>query len=180
MSSESDDTLARSFSASAARSADLEHQIAQHPERFRVLTGDRPTGALHLGHYFGTLTNRVRLQRAGVEVFVVIADYQVITDRDSVGALSANVRELVLDYLAAGLDAEAATVLTHSAVPALNQLMLPFLSLVTASELRRNPTVKAAAATTGDRALSGPLLTYPVHQGRRHTVLPRQPRPRRA
>ena len=72
-----------------ARSAQtLEERVRAHPERFRVLTGDRPTGPLHLGHYFGTLANRVRLQRAGVEVFLVIADYQVITDRDGVGDLS--------------------------------------------------------------------------------------------
>ena len=153
-----------SFTVSAARSAHLEQRIAQHPGDFRVLTGDRPTGALHLGHYFGTLANRVRLQRAGVEVFVVIADYQVITDRDSVGHLARNVDDLLLDYLAAGIDPETATVFTHSAVPALNQLMLPFLSLVTAAELRRNPTVKAESEATGERALSGLLLTYPVHQ----------------
>lgn len=153
-----------SFTVSAARSAHLDQQITQHPGDFRVLTGDRPTGALHLGHYFGTLANRVRLQRAGVEVFVVIADYQVITDRDSVGHLSRNVDDLLLDYLAAGIDPETATVFTHSAVPALNQLMLPFLSLVTAAELRRNPTVKAESEATGERALSGLLLTYPVHQ----------------
>jgi len=156
------DTTAASFAVSAARSAHLEAQIAERPADFRVLTGDRPTGALHLGHYFGTLANRVRLQRAGVDVFVVIPDYQVITDRDSVGQLSRNVDELLLDYLAAGIDPDTATVFTHSAVPALNQLMLPFLSLVTAAELRRNPTVKAEA--TGERAMSGLLLTYPVHQ----------------
>lgn len=142
----------------------LEREIAEHPERFRVLTGDRPTGPLHLGHYFGTLANRVRLQRAGVEVFVVIADYQVVTDRDGVGELSGNVRELLLDYLAAGIDPAAATIFAHSAVPALNQLMLPFLSLVSVAELHRNPTVKAEAAAVGARALSGLLLTYPVHQ----------------
>ena len=157
-------TVTDSFTVSAARSADLEVQIAQRPEQFRVLTGDRPTGALHLGHYFGTVANRVRLQRAGVEVFVVIADYQVITDRDGVGNLSDNVRALLLDYLAAGIDPTTATIFTHSAVPALNQLVLPFLSLVTAAELRRNPTVKAEAEATGERAVSGLLLTYPVHQ----------------
>ena len=153
-----------SFSVSAARSAQVEQRLAAHPGAFRVLTGDRPTGALHLGHYFGTLANRVRLQRAGVEVFLVIADYQVITDRDSVGNLPGNVRELLLDYLAAGIDPTTATIFAHSAVPALNQLMLPFLSLVTDAELHRNPTVKAEAEASGDRALSGLLLTYPVHQ----------------
>jgi tryptophanyl-tRNA synthetase len=157
-------TTTDSFDVSAARSAHLEGQIAEHPERFRVLSGDRPTGALHLGHFFGTLANRVRLQRAGVKLFVVIADYQVITDRDHVGDLSSNVHELLLDYLAAGIHPETATVFAHSAVPALNQLMLPFLSLVTAAELRRNPTVKAEAEATGERALTGLLLTYPVHQ----------------
>lgn len=157
-------TTDASFAVSAARSAQLEAQIAERPADFRVLTGDRPTGALHLGHYFGTLANRVRLQRAGVEVLVVIPDYQVITDRDSVGHLAENVTELLLDYVAAGIDPESATVFTHSAVPALNQLMLPFLSLVTAAELRRNPTVKAEAEATGERAMSGLLLTYPVHQ----------------
>ncbi len=97
-------------SAPTAPSQPLEQQVRDHPERFRVLTGDRPTGPLHLGHYFGTLANRVRLQRAGVEVFLVIADYQVITDRDGVGDLSASVREVVLDYLAAGIDPARATI----------------------------------------------------------------------
>jgi len=129
-----------------------------------MLTGDRPTGPLHIGHYLASLRNRVRLQDKGVETFVVIADYQVITDRDSVGEIGANVRGLVLDYLAAGLDPERTTIFTHSAVPALNQLMLPFLSLVTDAELRRNPTVKDELALSDGRPLSGLLLTYPVHQ----------------
>ncbi len=158
------DSSSESFAVTAVRSAALEERIVADPGRFRVLTGDRPTGPLHLGHYFGTLANRVRLQRAGVEVFLVIADYQVITDRDSVGDLSGNVRELLLDYLAAGIDPTTATIFTHSAVPALNQLMLPFLSLVSVAELHRNPTVKAEAEAAGTRALSGLLLTYPVHQ----------------
>lgn len=146
------------------RSAELEQQIRDHPGQFRVLTGDRPTGPLHLGHYVGTLANRVRLQGAGVELFVVIADYQVITDRDVAGDVRGTVTELLLDYLATGIDPDRATVFTHSAVPALNQLLLPFLSLVTVSELQRNPTVKAEARAIGGRAMSGLLLTYPVHQ----------------
>jgi len=152
-------------SSPTAPSQPLEQQVRDHPQRFRVLTGDRPTGPLHLGHYFGTLANRVRLQRAGVEVFLVIADYQVITDRDDVGDLSASVREVVSDYLAAGIDPARATIFTHSAVPALNQLVVPFLSLVTVAELGRNPTVKAEAdATRARRGMSGLLFTYPVHQ----------------
>lgn len=139
-------------------------QVAADPARHRVLTGDRPTGPLHLGHYFGTLLNRVRLQRQGVETFLVVADYQVITDRLSPGEVAANVREVVLDNLAAGIDPERTTVFAHSAVPALNQLMLPFLSLTTVAELQRNPTVKDEAAASGLAAISGLLLTYPVHQ----------------
>jgi tryptophanyl-tRNA synthetase len=130
----------------------------------RVLTGERPTGALHLGHYFATLAHRVHLQNTGKEVFLVVADYQVITDRDAVGDLPAVVDELLLDYLAAGIDPAVTTIFTHSAVPALNQLMLPFLSLVTEAELRRNPTVKAELQASGERPLSGLLFTYPVHQ----------------
>ena len=164
--------LTASVSAAQRRSAELEQQITTDPGRFRVLTGDRPTGPLHLGHYVGTVANRVRLQAAGVEVFLVIADYQVITDRDVAGDVRGNVRELLLDYLAAGIvpsgsagsPQDGATIFTHSAVPALNQLLLPFLSLVSVAELQRNPTVKAEAAATGGRGMSGLLLTYPVHQ----------------
>ena len=153
-----------SFTVAAVRSAALESAIAARPQDFRVLSGDRPTGPLHLGHYLGTVANRIRLQRLGVEVFVLIADYQVVTDRDGVGRMSANVLELLADHLAAGIDPATATVFTHSAVPALNQLVLPFLSLVTDSELHRNPTVRAEDAASGSRPLSGLLLTYPVHQ----------------
>ncbi|MFC5908504.1 tryptophan--tRNA ligase [Streptacidiphilus monticola] len=130
----------------------------------RVLTGDRPTGPLHLGHYFGSLQNRVRLQREGVQLFLVIADYQVLTDRDVAERLQENVEGLVLDYLAAGVDPQETVVFTHSAVPALNQLLLPFLSLVSVSELRRNPTVKDEIAHSQQSAVSGLMFTYPVHQ----------------
>ncbi|MFE9421524.1 tryptophan--tRNA ligase [Kitasatospora sp. NPDC006697] len=132
-----------------------------HP---RVLTGDRPTGRFHLGHYFGTLQNRVRLQAEGAELFVVIADYQVLTDRDVAERLAEYVEELVLDYLAVGIDPERAVIFTHSAVPGLNQLLLPFLSLISAAELRRNPTVKDEIAHSQQSAVSGLMLTYPVHQ----------------
>src|SRR3954464_8838893 len=153
-----------SFSRAVARSAELDAEITRHPERFRVLTGDRPTGPLHLGHLFGTLANRVRLQHPGVDVLVLVADYQVIADRDDLGDLPATVHGLLLDQLAAGLDPDRTTFFRHSAVPALNQLMLPFLSLVTVAELQRNPTVKAELEATGSRPMSGLLLTYPVHQ----------------
>ncbi|MCV0334032.1 tryptophan--tRNA ligase [Microbacterium sp.] len=152
-----------SFTATAQRSTEVADAVARHPERFRVLTGERPTGVLHLGHYFGTIRERVRLQDAGVETFLVLADYQVITDRDTTAHVRDNVYGAVLDYLAAGIDPQRTTIFTHSSVPALNQLLLPFLSLVTEAELHRNPTVKSELEASG-RALSGLLLTYPVHQ----------------
>ena len=160
ISSDIDASLARS----TARSLEIERELAKDPSRFRILTGDRPTGNLHIGHYFGSLENRVRLASLGVETMVLIADYQVITDRDGVGPIRERVYSLLADYLAAGLDEEHVTFFTHSSVPALNQLMLPFLSVVTDAELRRNPTVKAETDDTGDRPMSGLMLTYPVHQ----------------
>ena len=159
-SSTSDASLQRTL----ARSAEIEREIETDPSRFRIMTGDRPTGNLHLGHYFGSLANRVRLQNAGVETLILIADYQVITDRDGTGPIRERVLGMIADYLAIGLDPTRTTIYAHSAVPALNQLMLPFLSLVTDAELRRNPTVKAEQEAAGDRPLSGLLLTYPVHQ----------------
>nr|WP_089776105.1 tryptophan--tRNA ligase [Ruania alba] len=157
-------TADRSLATAVGRSADIEAQLAADPTGFRVLTGDRPTGRLHLGHYLGTLRNRVRLQNLGVETMLLVADYQVITDRDDAGPIAQRVRDLVTDYLAIGIDPARTTIFAHSAVPALNQLMLPFLSLVTDSELRRNPTVKAEFEASGGRPMSGLLLTYPVHQ----------------
>lgn len=152
-----------SYAATVARMPALRGAIAAAPEKHRVLTGERPTGPLHLGHLLGTIVERVRLQRAGVETFVILADYQVVTDREVAERLPEYVRGAVLDQLAAGLDPQATTFFVHSAVPALNQLMLPFLSLVSEAELHRNPTVRAEHALSG-RALSGLMLTYPVHQ----------------
>ncbi|MBV9025831.1 MAG: tryptophan--tRNA ligase [Streptomycetaceae bacterium] len=152
------------MSAAQARNAVLEEQILKDPGQFRVLTGDRPTGRLHLGHYFGTLHNRVRLQDLGVEMLVVIADYQVLTDRDVADNLAGHVEELVLDYLAIGVNPARSTIFTHSAVPALNQLMLPFLSLVSVAELGRNPTVKDEITHSRQSSVSGLMFTYPVHQ----------------
>jgi tryptophanyl-tRNA synthetase len=146
------------------RSAALEGLLSQDAGQFRVLTGDRPTGLLHLGHYFGTLQNRVRLQGLGAAMFVLIADYQVLTDRDVAERLGDRVEDLVLDYLAAGLDPDRATIFAHSAVPALNQLLLPFLSLVTVAELSRNPTVKDEIAHSRQASVSGLMFTYPAHQ----------------
>ena len=137
--------------------------IELHPEKYTILTGDRPTGRLHMGHYFGTIVDRVNLQNKGVNTNILIADYQVITDRDTTDNIADNVKNMVIDYIACGIDPEKTMIYTHSAVPAQNQLMLPFLSLVSEAELLRNPTVKAEQEASG-HTLSGLLLTYPVHQ----------------
>ena len=163
MESESATTAEKTVQRSEARSREIEAEFASAPARFRLLTGDRPTGRLHIGHYFGSLQNRVRLQNAGIETFLVIADYQVIYDRDGVGELKDNVYNMVADYLAAGIDPERTVIFTHSAVTALNQLLVPFLALVTDAELRRNPTVKDELAAS-TRPMSGLMLTFPVHQ----------------
>jgi tryptophanyl-tRNA synthetase len=146
------------------RSAELEEIIARDAAGLKILTGDRPTGPLHLGHYFGTLRNRVRLQDLGAEVFVLIADYQVLTDREVAEHLDEYVTGLIVDYLAIGIDPARTVIFAHSAVPALNQLLLPFLSLVSVPELNRNPTVKDEIAHSRQSAVSGLMLTYPVHQ----------------
>jgi tryptophanyl-tRNA synthetase len=146
------------------RSAELEREIAANPGAFRILTGDRPTGPLHIGHYFGSLHNRVELQNRGVELFVLIADYQTITDRDSPASLTDDVGGIVADHLAVGIDPRRSTIFAHSQVPALNELLLPFLSLVSVAEVSRNPTVKEEYAATGGKAMSALMFTYPVHQ----------------
>lgn len=138
-------------------------ELQKNPSKYRMLTGDRPTGRLHLGHYFGTLKNRVEMQKLGLDCIILIADYQVITDRDTTDKISDNVLNMVLDYLSVGIDPNKTTIYTHSCVPAQNQLMLPFLSLMSEAELHRNPTVKTEAEASG-HTLSGLLLTYPVHQ----------------
>jgi tryptophanyl-tRNA synthetase len=158
------DAINASIDAAHLRTAELEAAIQRDPTRFRVLTGDRPTGRLHLGHYFGSLQNRVRLQNLGTRLFVLIADYQALTDRDVADHLAEYVEDLVLDYLAVGIDPGRATIFTHSAIPALNQLLLPFLSLVSVPELRRNPTVKDEIAHSRQSSVSGLMFTYPVHQ----------------
>ena len=152
-----------SYDAALERSNRVHEDLKVNAGKYTMLTGDRPTGRLHLGHYFGTLVDRVRLQEMGVHTNVIIADYQVITDRDTTKAIQDNVFNMVVDYLACGIDPEKTMIFTHSAVPEENQLMLPFLSLVSEAELERNPTVKAEQEASGHE-LTGLLLTYPVHQ----------------
>ena len=152
-----------SYEAALRRSNQVHEDLKVKPGNYTMLTGDRPTGRLHLGHYFGTLVDRVRLQEMGVRTNIIIADYQVITDRDTTKNIQDNVYNMVVDYLACGIDPEKTMIFTHSAVPEENQLMLPFLSLVTEAEMERNPTVKAEQEASGHE-LTGLLLTYPVHQ----------------
>ena len=95
---------------------------------------------------------------------MLVADYQVLTDRDSAEHLDEYVNGLVLDYLACGIDPGRSVIFAHSAVPALNQLLLPFLSLVSVPELQRNPTVKDEIIHSRQSSVSGLMLTYPVHQ----------------
>ncbi len=152
-----------SYEVAQRRSDAIRADLPENPGNYTMLTGDRPTGRLHLGHYFGTLKGRVELQNMGVRTNVLIADYQVITDRDTTDHIQDNVYNMVMDYLACGIDPDKTIIYTHSAVPAANQLMLPFLSLVSEAELQRNPTVKAEMEASGHE-LTGLLLTYPVHQ----------------
>jgi tryptophanyl-tRNA synthetase len=156
--------LPSSFEVAQSRSRALEPAIREAPGRFRVLTGDRPTGPLHVGHLFGTLLNRVRLQDLGVEVLVLIADYQTLTDRVAPTTLPLDVLGQVADYVAVGIDPERSTIFAHSQVGALNQLLLPFLSLVSFAEVSRNPTVKDEFATSGGASMSALMFAYPVHQ----------------
>jgi tryptophanyl-tRNA synthetase len=155
---------AMALETALVRSEEIWHELRRDPSAFRVLTGERTTGALHIGHYFGSLRNRVALQELGVEVFLVLADYQALTDRDASTAIRESVYEIVLDYLGIGIDPERSTIFAHSAIPALNQLLLPFLGVASVSELQRNPTVKDEIAQSGRASVSGLMLTYPVHQ----------------
>ena len=108
----------------------------------RILTGDRPTGPLHLGHYVGSLLNRVRLQHE-YDSYILIADVQALTDNfERPEMLEANVFEVALDYLAVGLDPEKVKIVIQSMVPELTELTIYFMNLVTVATLERNPTVK--------------------------------------
>lgn len=158
--------MADSFEETLKTSKKIEEDVKINPHKYRVLTGDRPTGSLHIGHLFGSLENRVKIQNLGVETFIVIADYQVLTDRDDIGNISQNVYDLVTDYLAAGLDPQnfKTHIFPHSHVPALNQLLLPFLPFISMPELDRNPTIKEEIRAAGLRTINASMYVYPIHQ----------------
>ncbi len=153
------------FEAAMATSKKIEEDIVKNPSKYRVLTGDRPTGRLHIGHYFGSLQNRVRLSKMGVQTMILIADYQVLTDHDAYQEISQNTKQLVIDYLAAGIEpGENVIIYPHSYIPEANQLMVPFLTLVSNAELSRNPTVKEEIQAAGLTNVNAGMYTYPVHQ----------------
>lgn len=154
-----------SYDTAVEISKKIEANIALNPAKYRVLTGDRPTGRLHIGHYFGSLQNRVRLSKLGVPTMILIADYQVLTDHDAYQEISQNTKQLVIDYLAAGIEpGENVLIYPHSYVPEANQLMVPFLTLVSNAELSRNPTVKEEIQAAGLKSVNAGMYTYPVHQ----------------
>ena len=111
-----------------------------------ILTGDRPTGRLHIGHYVGSLRRRVELQNSGEfdEIYIMIADAQALTDNaDNPEKVRQNIVEVALDYLSAGIDPEKSHILIQSQVTELTELMFYYMNLVTVQRLQRNPTVKA-------------------------------------
>ena len=146
--------------------------------RERILTGDRPTGPLHLGHYVGSLRNRVLLQHHHDQT-VLVADLQALTDNAGRAAdVQRNIREVILDYLAVGIDPAITTIALQSAMPELAELTMLYLNLVTVARLERNPTVKAEIELRGfARDIPAGFLMYPVSQaaditGVRGTLVP--------
>ena len=134
-----------------------------------ILTGDRPTGRLHIGHYVGSLRRRVELQNAGgyKDMFVFIADAQALTDNmDNPEKVRQNVIEVALDYLAVGLDPEKVTIFIQSQIPELTELSFYYMDLVSVSRLQRNPTVKTEIQMRGFEGESIPVgfFTYPISQ----------------
>ncbi len=133
-----------------------------------ILTGDRPTGRLHIGHYVGSLRRRVQLQNEGDydKMFVFIADAQALTDNvDNPEKVRQNVIEVALDYLSVGLDPSKCTIFIQSQIPELCELSFYFMNMVTVSRLQRNPTVKTEIAMRGfDSSIPVGFFTYPVSQ----------------
>jgi len=130
----------------------------------RILTGDRPTGKLHLGHYVGSLANRVRLQH-DYESFIIIADVQALTTHWEKGEnLSRDIYDITLDYLAAGLDPELATIFLQSRIPEIHELTMYYSMFTAVNVLRHNPTVKTEAAQHGFKDMTYGFLGYPLSQ----------------
>lgn len=133
-----------------------------------ILTGDRPTGRLHLGHYVGSLKRRVEMQNSGEydKIFIMIADAQALTDNaDNINKVRSNISEVALDYLACGLSPDKATIFIQSQVPELCELSFYYMNLVTVSRLQRNPTVKNEIQLRGfKQSIPVGFFTYPISQ----------------
>lgn len=137
-----------------------------------VLTGDRPTGPLHLGHYVGSLANRVELQNT-YKQYVMIADVQALTDNfDNPQKVRDNILQVGLDYLAVGIDPQKTTIFIQSLIPQIAELTIFYLNFVTINRLKRNPTVKTEIAQKGyGENVTAGFLTYPIHQAADITVV---------
>lgn len=136
-------------------------------ERKTILTGDRPTGKLHLGHYAGSLRNRVELQNSGkYDMYVFIADMQALTDNaKNPQKVRDNIIEVALDYLSVGLDPEKTCIFVQSQIPALSELTMYYMNLVSLARLKRNPTIKSEIKERGfGETLPVGFLTYPISQ----------------
>lgn len=133
-----------------------------------ILTGDRPTGKLHIGHYVGSLRRRVELQNSGEfdEIYIMIADAQALTDNaENPSKIRDNLLEVALDYLSCGINPNKSVIFVQSAVPALAELNLYYLNLVTVSRLQRNPTVKNEIALRSfETSIPAGFFSYPVSQ----------------
>lgn len=133
-----------------------------------ILTGDRPTGKLHIGHYVGSLKQRVKLQNSGKydEIFIMIADAQALTDNaDNPEKVRQNIIEVALDYLSAGLDPQKSTLFIQSQIPELCELSFYYMNLVTVSRLQRNPTVKSEIQMRNfETSIPVGFFTYPISQ----------------
>lgn len=136
-------------------------------ERKTILTGDRPTGKLHLGHYAGSLRNRVELQNSGkYDMYVFIADMQALTDNaKNPQKVRDNIIEVALDYLSVGLDPEKTCIFVQSQIPALSELTMYYMNLVSLARLKRNPTIKSEIKERGfGETIPVGFLTYPISQ----------------
>lgn len=133
-----------------------------------ILTGDRPTGRLHVGHYVGSLKQRVKLQNSGKynKIYIMIADLQALTDNaDNPKKIRENIIEVALDYLACGIDPSKSTIFIQSMVPELAELTFYYMNLVTVSRIQRNPTVKAEIKMRGfEASIPVGFFTYPISQ----------------
>ena len=140
-------------------------------KRKRILTGDRPTGPLHLGHFVGSLQSRVKLQDS-CDQFVMLADTQALTDNaENPGKVRKSILQVAMDYLSVGIDPKKTTILIQSAIPELAELNLYFLNLVTLARLQRNPTIKDEMKQKGyGTNVPVGFLTYPISQAADITI----------